>query len=273
MNPEIDSLLGDTLTLVCPDCRSGHLILEGNTAQCKNCNASFNVKNGIVDLFPDSPRQEHIWGGALEWKPFVQFYESRFWRRGLVNNLYLALSFDDELDIIRKAVNLEESTTVLDLACGSGIYTRPFAKWVNGTVVGLDLSMPMLEYATGKAQEEHISNIVFIHGDAHALPFLKNQFDVVNCSGALHAFSDISRALSEMYRVLTPGGRFTGGIGRWPWTSTFNRKFRDWYKRRAGIKGFYREELESLFNDAGFSEVVFHYEKRAWFILSAVKPG
>ena len=259
--------------MLCPTCKSGELTFTPGKAVCSKCNASFSVTNNIIDLIPKNPRQEHIWGGALESETFVRFYESRWWRRGLVNWLYLAISFDDELEMISQASNLKDAQAVLDLACGSGIYTRPFAQWLStGTAVGLDLSMPMLEYASTKAQSERIDNIVFIHGDAHDLPFPEDQFDVVNCSGALHAFPDLPKALSEVHRVLKPGGTFAGGIGRWPWSGTLGQKFRNWYKKRAGIKGFFREELEALFEEAGFTGVTCHYERRAWFIMSAVKP-
>ena len=265
----------ENLKILCPACRTGHLDLTSANSEvhCSVCDASYQMKNGIIDLLPDSPHQEHIFGGAIESEWFVRFYESRWWRRGLVNNLYLAISFDDELEMISQAATLKDARTVLDLACGSGIYTRPFARTLDqGIAVGLDLSMPMLDYAAAKAETEGISNTLFIHGDAHHLPFPDNQFDVVNCSGALHVFPDLPKVLSEVHRVLTPGGYFTGGIGRWPWQGKFGSKFRDWYKRRAGIQGFYLEELEAYFREAGLVNIVCHYEKRAWFIMSAMKP-
>lgn len=267
------TILSNRIRVLCPTCTSGELTAVDDGVHCANCGASFQVRNGIIDLMPNNPRQEHIWGGALESEWFVRFYESRFWRRGLVNNLYLALSFDDELDMISEAVALEDAHAVLDLACGSGIYTRPFARRMNqGIAVGLDLSIPMLDYASTTAREKGIENLLWIHGDGHELPFFENQFEVVNCSGALHVFADLPKALSEIHRVLIPGGRFAGGIGRWPWSGTLGQKFRDWYKKRAGIKGFFREELVSYFEEAGLTDVMCHYEKRAWFIMSAVKP-
>ena len=269
----ISQLQNGNLRIVCPACRSGELAPEQTKVSCTKCGASFEVKNGVIDLLPEAPHQEHMWGSALEWNPFVQFYESRWWRRGLVNNVYLAISFDDEFEMIVKAANLKDEGIILDLACGSGIYTRPLArKCTSGTAVGLDLSMPMLDYASAKAQEEEISNLLFVHGDASDLPFPENQFDVVNCCGALHLFPDLPQVLLEIFRVLKPGGHFTGGIGRWPFHGGFGRKFRDLYRQKAGVRGFFREELVSLFEKAGFINMVIHYERRAWFIMSAEKP-
>lgn len=273
MEPKITPFQGSgSPTIMCPACKSGELIQSVEGAFCTKCSTSFQMKKGVLDLFPDAPRQEHMWGDIIEWDAFARFYESRLWRRGLVNNLYLAISFDDELEVISQAADLKEDSALLDLACGSGIYTRPFAKKSHrGTVIGLDLSMPMLTFASKKARTEGIENAFFIHGDAHDLPFPDNQFDVVNCCGALHLFPEAT-VFQEVSRVLEPGGRFTAGVGRWPWLGTFGRKFRDWYQEKAGITGFYREELKSLFQEAGLTNIVFHYEKRAWFIVSASKP-
>ena len=273
---EIDIPLVDkgTLKILCPTCKSGTLVIESETeVRCTECRATFPVKNKIIDVLPESPRQEHMWGDILEWGPFVRFYESRWWRRGLVNNMYLAIPFDRELEVISRAAHFTNDSIVLDVACGSGIYSRPFARnSENGAVIGLDLSMPMLDYARAKAQSEGIENLLFIHGDAHDLPFLENQFDVVNCCGALHLFCDLHKMLSEVCRVLKPGGHFTSGVGRWPWPGKYGRKFRDWYHRRSGVKGFFREELVSFFEEAGLTNVACLYEKRAWFIMSGVKP-
>jgi ubiquinone/menaquinone biosynthesis C-methylase UbiE len=131
--------------------------------------------------------------------------------------------------------------------------------------------MPMLNYAGAKAQSQGIGNLVFVHGDAHDLPFYDNEFDVVSCCGALHLFCDLPKALSEVYRVLVPGGRFIAGAGRWPWQGKFGRRSRNWYHRRTGVKGFFREELELSLKGAGLINVVSHYEERSWLIMSALK--
>lgn len=274
MDPEILPLVGEnTPRIVCPTCRSGELTLcSPDELHCSECDALFQVKNGVIDLLPHAQRQEHAYKDFLEWESFPRIYESWLWRRGLVNKMYMTLSFDDEFEVISQAADLKDDNTLLDLACGPGIHSRPFARQLmRGAVVGLDLSMPMLTYAHAKAQSQGIENLVFVHGDAHDLHFPDNEFDVVNCCGALHLFPDLPKALSEVCRVLKPGGRFTTGAGRWPWQGKFGKKFRDWYHRRAGVKGFFREELESSLKEAGLTNVVCYYEKRSWFIMSAAK--
>ena len=274
MEPEIPLLAGvKTPRIVCPTCRSGELAFcSPEEVHCSQCGALFQVKNRVIDLLPDAQRQEHAYADFLEWGFFPRIYESRLWRRGLVNKIYMPISFDDELEIILQAVDLEDDNTLLDIACGPGIHSLPFAKQLTcGSVVGLDLSMPMLSYAGAKAQSQGIKNLVFVHGDAHDLPFHDNEFDVVSCFGALHLFCDLPKALSEVCRVLEPGGRFITGAGRWPWQGKFGRRLRDWYYRRTGVKGFFREELELSFKGAELINVVSHYEERSWLIMSALK--
>lgn len=95
---------------------------------------------------------------------------------------------------------------VLDVAAGTGHIARLLAPSVRG-VVALDATAAML--ATGKAQAEaaFLKNIIFTRGDAAALPFLDESFDVVVNRFALHHFEDPARPLGEMVRCLRAAGR------------------------------------------------------------------
>lgn len=264
---------GNTPRIACPACRSGELLFRApDKGSCSHCDALYQVRKGVIDLLPDAQRQKHVYADFLEWGFFPRIYESRLWRKGLVNKIYMPISSDDELEIMLKAADLRDDNTLLDIACGPGIHSRPYASQVPyGSVVGLDLSMPMLIFASAKAQSEGIENFILVHGDAHDLPFYDMEFDVVSCCGALHLFPDLVKALSEVFRVLKPGGRFITGAGRWPWQGKSGKKIRDWYYKRSGVKGFFREELESFLEGAGLTNVVCHYEERSWLIMSATK--
>ena len=274
MEPENSFLAsGNTPRIACPACRSGELAFHTlDEVHCLQCDALFQAKNGVIDLLPDAQRQKHVYAGFLEWGFFPRIYESKLWRKGLVNKIYMPISSEKEFEIVLKAANLKDDNTLLDIACGPGIHSRPYARHVpRGAVVGLDLSMPMLNYASVKAQSEGIENVIFVHGDAHDLPFFDMEFDVVTCCGALHLYPNLPKALSEVVRVLRPGGRFITGAGRWPWQGESGKRFRDWYQERAGVRGFFREELESFLEGAGLNKVVCHYEERSWLIMSATK--
>ncbi len=104
---------------------------------------------------------------------------------------------------------------VLDIACGTGIVARTAAGRVGsgGTVVGLDVSAPMLDVARGIAAGEGLS-IEWREGSAMKLPFPDSAFEVVLCQQGLQFFPDRAAALREMHRVLGPGGRLALSVWR-----------------------------------------------------------
>jgi len=103
---------------------------------------------------------------------------------------------------------------ILDLACGTGRYTRRFAaRFPDRQAVGADISAPMLARA---AQEPPRSRADgrglpprYVTASAMALPFPSGAFGAASCFGALHLFPDPAAALVELGRVLAPGGTLT----------------------------------------------------------------
>ena len=86
---------------------------------------------------------------------------------------------------------------VLDLATGTGY----LSEILDGCeIVGADISLHMVNQARKK------TDAAFVLSDAHALPFTSNYFDAAVCSFALHEMGDPKAAISEMFRVVKPGG-------------------------------------------------------------------
>jgi SAM-dependent methyltransferase len=96
---------------------------------------------------------------------------------------------------------------VLDLGCGGGRDTRLFAG-LGRRVVAADLSMAMLRHARQRSQPDD-GTVGHVRLDAVELPFPRDVFGGVwACGSLLHVPSgDLPRALSEMARILVPGGR------------------------------------------------------------------
>jgi demethylmenaquinone methyltransferase / 2-methoxy-6-polyprenyl-1,4-benzoquinol methylase len=94
----------------------------------------------------------------------------------------------------------------LDLCCGTGDIGFFAEKSAGVRVVGLDFTLPMLAVARQRARVED-SPARFVHGDALNLPFFADSFDVVTVGYGLRNLADPARGLSEMRRVLAPGGR------------------------------------------------------------------
>lgn len=106
-----------------------------------------------------------------------------------------------------KIAALRPGERVLDVACGTGVVARLASQVVGtaGTVAGLDINPGMLAVARsttppGMAIEWH-------EASAEAMPLPEASFDAVLCQMGLQFLPDKYAALSEMRRVLTPGGR------------------------------------------------------------------
>jgi len=113
-----------------------------------------------------------------------------------------------------RACLVSQPKRILDLACGTGDLIVTIAGMTQDKLelVGLDYSEPMLEIARSKAKQLTESKITFIYGDASNLPFSDGYFD---CTGISFAFRNLTyqnpltpRVLTEVLRVLMPGGRF-----------------------------------------------------------------
>lgn len=101
--------------------------------------------------------------------------------------------------------------TVLDLATGSGDVAFALSRRLPSStaITGMDFCQPMLDQAEKKksAANDRYSNVRFALGDGLNLPLPDGQFDAVTISFGLRNMADRHRSLTEMQRVLRPGGR------------------------------------------------------------------
>ena len=96
---------------------------------------------------------------------------------------------------------IEKGKSVLDIGCGTGIFSRYFAE-TGATVTSMDISPALIE----QAKKETTLPITYLLGDAERLPFPDGSFDVVAGSSILHHLDPVV-AMKEVYRVLRPNGR------------------------------------------------------------------
>lgn len=118
----------------------------------------------------------------------------RCWRRRLVS-----------------AVNQESPHAILDVATGSGDVAFALSRKALSAnkIVGMDFCQPMLDEAEIKkkaAGDHSYQNVSFEPGDGLNLPFEDQSFDAVTISFGLRNMADRHRSLTEMRRVLRPGG-------------------------------------------------------------------
>jgi ubiquinone/menaquinone biosynthesis C-methylase UbiE len=107
------------------------------------------------------------------------------------------------------AASVAAGERVLDVACGTGLVALEAARLVGaaGRVTGVDLSGKMVEAARRRAAGLGIANATFQRMDAQKLELEDASFDVALCALGLMYVPDLSAALSEMHRILRPGGR------------------------------------------------------------------
>jgi SAM-dependent methyltransferase len=216
-------------------------------------------------LPPDAPYLDLVEGDVASTGPAQDLMQGeqvprvyeRYWRPALgrVAKGFTGPSMAEEVRIARLLLGLSEGNIVLDLACGTGGFARAFANTVGeaGLVVGVDASPTMLARAAAELRKRGPENVALMRADAGALPFDDSVFDAVCCFAALHLFADPMRALDEMTRVLTPGGRIAimtsvrRQLAPGPFASAA--------ERLSGMRLFRQEAIVDALQERGFEDV------------------
>jgi ubiquinone/menaquinone biosynthesis C-methylase UbiE len=110
------------------------------------------------------------------------------------------------LDIV-ELLQSDDCKLILELACGTGRVTNHLLKLISneGKIIATDINPDMLQIAQTKVTD---SKIAWRIADAHELPFDDNTFDHVICQFGVMFFTDKQQAFKEVYRVLSPQGKF-----------------------------------------------------------------
>lgn len=103
---------------------------------------------------------------------------------------------------ILKQLQCQSVRTLVDIGCGSGIFTQLLVD-AGYDCVGVDLSYALLQ--RGK---QDAPRLAFLQADVEALPFPEASLDVLILSCLLHHLPDLTRCIAEVHRVLKPGGCF-----------------------------------------------------------------
>ncbi len=104
---------------------------------------------------------------------------------------------------------LAAGETVLDIGCGAGTDLLLAARRVGpqGRAIGVEMTEAMVERARSAARAADLPQVEVLKGDATALPLPDSGVDVVISNGVLNLVPEKEKALSEIVRVLRPGGR------------------------------------------------------------------
>lgn len=106
-----------------------------------------------------------------------------------------------------KKMNMSQGDSAIDLCCGTCDWTISMAQASRGPITGLDFSENMLAVGKSKVQQQGLNDVItLVQGNAMALPFEDNTFDYATIGFGLRNVPDLKQVLSEMKRVVKPGG-------------------------------------------------------------------
>ena len=166
--------------------------------------------------------------------------------------------------IVGSIAPLEGGPTIVDLGTGPGILSIELNKLLpQAKIIGVDLSSDMLEIAGKNADEAGMSNYETRLGRAEEIPIESNSVNLVVIQSSLHEWEDPQKGLSEIFRILKPGGSLILKDYNQAWLSGWKRnlfKFfltmvRESYEDHVKMFKFTFDEVADLLKEAGFDEI------------------
>ncbi|KAL1563457.1 hypothetical protein AAHA92_05920 [Salvia divinorum] len=220
--------------------------------KCRTCNKSYSSKNMYLDLTVTSGTKEYNEfqpaGTELFRSPLVSFVYERGWRQNFNRSGFPGP--DEEFTMAQEYFKPAEGGVLVDVSCGSGLFSRKFAKsGAYSRVVALDFSENMLRQCFDFIKSDDTilsSDIALVRADVSRLPFSSGSVDAVHAGAALHCWPSPSNAVAEINRIMRSGGIFVGStfLRANSSTPTFLRPFRQRITRNYNY--LTEEEIEDL---------------------------
>ena len=153
----------------------------------------------------------------------LSFNRDKYWRR-----------------FAMKQSGLQMGDKGLDVCCGTGMLTLQMAEvtGMSGQVTGLDFCEEMLSVARANISKSPYQSIIqLVEGNAVVLPFDDNTFKCATIGFALRNVPDIAKTISEMRRVVVPGGRVVSLELAKPWLPVFKQLYSFYFNCMVPVLG------------------------------------
>lgn len=179
--------------------------IERTTLACEKGH-TWNVENGIASLlFPAITKEDAKW--IEEYDEMADNYDD------IVKQYdeWLGIELMKEREKLVEFIPIEGPVKMLDVSIGTAANFVAIYNAFNGKQMdrlnlhGLDLSHGMLNVSRRKMMTLGLE-VSLVHGSVFNIPYKDKSFDIVNHSGGINTFSDISKAFNEMLRVAALGG-------------------------------------------------------------------
>jgi ubiquinone/menaquinone biosynthesis C-methylase UbiE len=164
-----------------------------------------------------------------------------------------------ESELLLQMANPRSGDCVLDAGCGTGLFTFDLLS-AGAQVVGLELSLPMLERA-GKRSAGYPFHMV--PGNMSHLPFADRAFHKAVSVTAIEFIEDARSAIAELFRVTRPGGRIVVATlnSLSPWAARRKQAAEKGHSIFQHVRFRSPDELEALAPVAGVTQTAIYFQK------------
>jgi len=242
----------------CPACKQ-KLECDGELFSC-SCGRTFNLLDDIPDFLIDSYNTREM---DVYFDTVPEYYESVKYLSRIYKFFGGLPTYPEDLMVpiinssiqegLNKILN-PRNRYILDLACGTGMYTRNLSKKA-AHIWAVDLSIEMLKQAKLKIKQGKLGNITLARADAYRLPFSENQFHGVSCIGAMQLFKDMDVILAEIKRVMKDCG--TLAVMTYVKEGVWKGEEHQNYLEKLDIHYFEVNEIENLLKQCGFENFLY----------------
>lgn len=245
--------------------------------KCRKCDKTYSSKDEYLDLTvtADLKNFDEVKPITTELfrSPLVSFLYERGWRQNFNRSGFPGP--EEEFRMAQEYFRPAEGGLLVDVSCGSGLFSRKFAKSGKySAVIALDFSENMLRQCNDFIKQDNSlssTNLALVRADVSRLPFPSGSVDAVHAGAALHCWPSPTNAIAEISRVLRSGGVFVGTtfLRYSPSTPWFIRPFRE--RILQNYNYLMQEEIKDVCTSCGLTN--YSDDVRNSFIMfAAQKP-
>lgn len=211
----------------------------------------------------------------------AEAYKSPPWWYDARGFLILTFAYNSTLGAQLRFFGPQYGARHLEVACGTGTLLGMVLNWRRRRrlpathVVAIDYAESML--AGAKQRFAGRQDVEVAHADAAELPYADASFDTANIANSIHCFPAVDGALSDIFRVLKPGGTLASNVllyprGIWP-LKPIAQRINEWGIRKGILYTPYTaREIDDHLSRAGFRVERAYTSGNCYFVV-AKKPG